>query len=103
MFHFEQSTPPCLQHYSRATIRQRSVEETRSKMKSPIIKRSIVVNGHKTSISLEDAFWTEIKAIALQKNTTIKDLVTNIDRDRQAAANLSSALRVFVLRHFQAA
>lgn len=72
-------------------------------MKSPIIKRSIVINGHKTSISLEDAFWTEIKAIASQQNTTVKDLVTNIDRDRQAAANLSSALRVFVLRHYKAA
>lgn len=74
-------------------------------MKSPVIKRSVVVNGHKTSISLEDAFWTEIKAIASQKNTTVTDLITNIDRDRQAvaAANLSSTLRVFVLRHLQAA
>ena len=71
-------------------------------MKSPIIKRSVVVNGHKTSISLEDAFWIEVKAIASEKNTTVTELVTNIDRDRQAS-NLSSALRVFVLRHLQAA
>ena len=67
-------------------------------MKSPIIKRSIVINGHKTSISLEDAFWTEIKAIASEKNTTISDLITSINRDRDAS-NLSSALRLFVLRH----
>jgi len=69
-------------------------------MKSPIVKRSVVINGHKTSISLEEAFWTEIKAIASEKNTTISDLITGIDRDRQAdAANLSSTLRVFVLKH----
>ena len=71
-------------------------------MKSPIIKRSVDINGHKTSISLEDAFWTEVKTIASQKNTTIKDLITNIDRSRHdSASNLSSALRVFVLRHYR--
>lgn len=69
-------------------------------MKSAIIKRSVVVNGHKTSISLEDAFWSEVKAIASEKHTTISELLTDIDRDRQAS-NLSSALRVFVLRHHQ--
>jgi predicted DNA-binding ribbon-helix-helix protein len=71
-------------------------------MKSPIIKRSVSVNGHKTSISLEEPFWNEIKAIASQKNTTIKDLITDIDRDKQAEANLSSSLRVFILRHYRA-
>jgi predicted DNA-binding ribbon-helix-helix protein len=72
-------------------------------MRSPIIKRSVSVNGHKTSISLEEPFWNEIKAIASQKNTTIKDLITDVDRDKQAEANLSSSLRVFVLRHHQSA
>jgi predicted DNA-binding ribbon-helix-helix protein len=67
---------------------------------SVIIKRSVIVNGHKTSISLEDAFWSEVKAIASEKHTTISELLTNIDRDRQGA-NLSSALRVFVLKHHQ--
>jgi predicted DNA-binding ribbon-helix-helix protein len=71
-------------------------------MKSPVIKRSVVVNRHKTSISLEDAFWIEIKAIASTKKTTVAELITHIDRDRQDA-NLSSALRVFVLRYHQAA
>jgi len=69
-------------------------------MKSSIIKRSVNVNGHKTSISLEDAFWSEVKAIASEQHTTISELLTNIDRDRQAS-NLSSALRVFVLKHHQ--
>jgi predicted DNA-binding ribbon-helix-helix protein len=63
----------------------------------------VAVNGHKTSISLEEPFWTAIKAIASQKNTTVTNLITNIDRDRQTDANLSSSLRVFVLRHHQAA
>ena len=67
-------------------------------MKSSIIKRSVIVNGHKTSISLEDAFWSEVKAIASEKNSTISELLTNIDRDRQAS-NLSSTLRVFILKH----
>jgi predicted DNA-binding ribbon-helix-helix protein len=72
-------------------------------MKSPIIKRSVIVNGQKTSISLEDAFWVEIKAIASQRKTTVADLLTNIDRERETAANLSSTLRVFVLKHLRAA
>ncbi|HWP15437.1 MAG TPA: ribbon-helix-helix domain-containing protein, partial [Xanthobacteraceae bacterium] len=59
---------------------------------SPIVKRSVVISGHKTSISLEDAFWTEIKTIASHRNTTISDLVTHIDRDKEEASNLSSAL-----------
>lgn len=71
-------------------------------MKSPIIKRSVSVNGHKTSISLEEPFWNEIKTIASQKNTSIKDLITDIDRGKQAEANLSSSLRVFILRHYRA-
>ena len=69
-------------------------------MNSPIIKRSVVVNGHKTSISLEDQFWAEVKAIASQRDTTVTELVTNIDRNRQGP-NLSSALRVFVLNHLR--
>ena len=69
-------------------------------MKSAVIKRSVSVNGHKTSISLEDAFWSEFKAIASEKHFTISELLTNIDGDRQGS-NLSSALRVFVLKHIK--
>jgi predicted DNA-binding ribbon-helix-helix protein len=67
-------------------------------MKSTIIKRSVIVNGHRTSVSVEDAFWTELKSIARYKEMSLADLITSIDRDRQAS-NLSSALRVFVLKH----
>jgi predicted DNA-binding ribbon-helix-helix protein len=66
-------------------------------MKSSIVKRSIVVAGHKTSVSLEDAFWNSLRQIANERNETLSDLVANIDTDRQQGSNLSSAIRLFVL------
>jgi len=70
-------------------------------MKSPVIKRSIVIAGHKTSVSLEDAFWKGLKDIAAVQRTTLSDLVAAIDTARRHG-NLSSAIRLFVLDHFQA-
>ena len=67
-----------------------------SLMKSLVIKRSIVVAGHKTSVSLEDAFWNALKEIAKGRNITLSDLVGAIDSERQHE-NLSSTIRVFVL------
>ena len=69
-------------------------------MKSPIVKRSIVVNGHKTSVSLEEAFWIGVKDISAELNKTLSELVGEIDTQRQQG-NLSSALRLFVLDHFK--
>jgi predicted DNA-binding ribbon-helix-helix protein len=69
-------------------------------MKSPVIKRSIVIAGHKTSVSLEDAFWTGLKDIAAARNTTLSDVVANIDEDRRQG-NLSSAIRLFVLEFYR--
>lgn len=80
---------------------------------SPVLKRSIVIAGHKTSVSLEEPFWIEIKRIAADRNKGLKDgeqrttlsvLVAEIDEDRvnRKAGNLSSALRLFVLGHVQA-
>ena len=69
-------------------------------MKSPVIKRSIVVAGHKTSVSLEDAFWKGLKEIADDRDATLSDMVSNIDTDRHHG-NLSSAIRLFVLDHFR--
>lgn len=71
-------------------------------MKSPVIKRSIVVAGHKTSVSLEDAFWKSLKQIADDRDVTLSDLVSSIDTDRRQG-NLSSAIRLFVLEHFRTA
>ena len=69
-------------------------------MKSPIVKRSIVLAGHKTSVSLEDAFWEGIKEIADERQLTLSDLVGEIDAHRQDA-NLSSAIRLFVLQQYR--
>jgi len=70
-------------------------------MKSPVVKRSIVIAGHKTSVSLEDAFWSGLKDIATSRNMTLSDLVGSIDADRRQG-NLSSAIRLFVLDHYRA-
>jgi predicted DNA-binding ribbon-helix-helix protein len=69
-------------------------------MKSPVVKRSIVIAGHKTSVSLEDAFWTSLKQIAGRRDMTLSDLVAAIDTDRRHG-NLSSAIRLFVLDHYR--
>jgi len=60
-----------------------------------------VIAGHKTSVSLEDAFWKGLKEIANGKELTLSDLVASIDTDRRHG-NLSSAIRLFVLDHFRA-
>ena len=65
-------------------------------MRSSIVKRSIVVGGHKSSVSLEEAFWTGMKEISSQRNMTLPDLVSEIDHNRQQG-NLSFAIRLFVL------
>jgi predicted DNA-binding ribbon-helix-helix protein len=65
-------------------------------MKSLVAKRSIVAAGHKTSVSLEDAFWQGLKEIARGRNITLSELVAAIDSNRRHG-NLSSAIRLFVL------
>ena len=69
-------------------------------MKSPVVKRSIVVGGHKTSVSLEEAFWNGMKEISHERSVTLSLLVGEIDTNRQQG-NLSSAIRLFVLDHFR--
>jgi predicted DNA-binding ribbon-helix-helix protein len=68
--------------------------------KSSVIKRSIVVARHKTSVSLEDDFWSALREIAGGRDTTLSDLVTIIDADRNHG-NLSSAIRLFVLGFYR--
>jgi len=67
-------------------------------IKSSVVKRSIVIAGHKTSVSLEDEFWSVLKEIAKERDQTLSDLVSKIDADRKLA-NLSSAIRLFVLSY----
>jgi predicted DNA-binding ribbon-helix-helix protein len=69
-------------------------------MKSPVVKRSIVIAGHKTSVSLEDAFWRGLKEIATGRGMTLSEMVAAIDADRKHG-NLSSAIRLFVLDHYR--
>lgn len=68
---------------------------------SRVVKRSIVIAGHKTSVSLEDAFWAGLKEIAHRRDMTLSDIVATIDGDREQG-NLSSAIRLFVLDHYRA-
>ncbi len=69
-------------------------------MPSPVIKRSIVIANHKTSVSLEDPFWNGLKEIAGIRRTTLSNLIGTIDSQRHEA-NLSSAIRLYVLAHFR--
>jgi predicted DNA-binding ribbon-helix-helix protein len=69
--------------------------------KSRVLKRSTVIAGHKTSVSLEDAFWDALREIATARGVTQATLVSTIARDRQQS-NLSSAIRLFVLDHYHA-
>jgi predicted DNA-binding ribbon-helix-helix protein len=69
-------------------------------MKSAIAKRSIVIEGHKTSVSLEDAFWHTLREIARERNETLSGLIATIDGER-GCGNLSSAIRLFVLARYR--
>jgi len=69
-------------------------------MGSPVLKRSVVIGGHKTSVSLEDEFWSGLKEIAAARNVTLSDLVATVERGRETG-NLSSSLRLFVLESYR--
>ena len=69
-------------------------------MKSPVVKRSIVIASHKTSVSLEEAFWKGLKDIALSQHMTLSELVESIDKNRKQG-NLSSAIRLHVLDYYR--
>jgi predicted DNA-binding ribbon-helix-helix protein len=64
--------------------------------KSLVIKRSIVIAGHNTSVAVEDAFWNSLKEIAEQRHETLSHLIASVDAERKHA-NLSSAIRLYVL------
>ena len=65
-------------------------------MKTTIVKRSVIINGHKTSISLEDAFWHRLKDIARVQRMPLSKMLSDIDAQRRRG-NLSSSIRLFVL------
>jgi predicted DNA-binding ribbon-helix-helix protein len=66
--------------------------------KSAVVRRSIVIAGHKTSVSLEEPFWKALKEVAALRNMPLSNLVASVDVEREHA-NLSSAIRLFVLEY----
>ena len=76
------------------------VHPPQGRKNSAVVKRSVIRNGHKSSISLEDQFWDALREIADHKHMAISTLVAHIDHNR-TTSNLSSAIRVFVLDHFR--
>jgi predicted DNA-binding ribbon-helix-helix protein len=68
--------------------------------KSLVSKRSIIIAGHRTSVSLEDPFWKSLKEIAVERGMTLNELVAAVDAGREHG-NLSSAIRLFVLGFYR--
>lgn len=69
-------------------------------MKSSVVKRSVAIGSHKTSVSLEDPFWDQLREIAHAQQWTLSKLIAEIDERRQTN-NLSSAIRLYVLEHLR--
>src|SRR5215470_1925880 len=70
-------------------------------MPSAIVKRSVAIGGHRTSVSLEDAFWKGLREIARRWHITPSELIEEIKANRKKGTNLSSAIRLFVLEVYQ--
>jgi predicted DNA-binding ribbon-helix-helix protein len=70
-------------------------------MDTRVRKRSVVIGGHKTSVSLEEAFWSAIREIAIERGVSMSAMIAQIDSAKQQS-NLSSAIRLFVLEHYRA-
>ena len=84
--------PPARGRWEGESIRQIPYDSANAR----VIKRSLVIAGHRTSVSLEDAFWRRLRAIAAERGLSLNGLAAMIDASR-GDANLSSAIRVFVL------
>ncbi|MDH3579685.1 MAG: ribbon-helix-helix domain-containing protein [Hyphomicrobiales bacterium] len=69
-------------------------------MSSPVRKRSLTVAGHRTSISLEDPFWSALRDVARDNRQSVATLVAEIDKAR-GQTGLSSAIRSFLLEHYR--
>jgi len=74
--------------------------KSRKLAKSRVVKHSITIKGRNSSVTLEDGFWEPLKEIAMKRGMTLVDLVTSIKAESESG-NLSSACRLFVLRHYQ--
>jgi predicted DNA-binding ribbon-helix-helix protein len=65
------------------------------------VKRSLTLRGHRTSVSLEDAFWSAFRQISEKENKPINVLAAEIDAARDMETGLATAIRLFVLQHYQ--
>ncbi|UAB90467.1 ribbon-helix-helix domain-containing protein [Ruegeria sp. SCSIO 43209] len=65
------------------------------------VKRSLTLQGHRTSVSLEDEFWQAFRDIAREKDIPINVLAANIDAERDPETGLASAIRVFILKWYR--
>ena len=72
-------------------------------LKSLVLKKSVSIHGHNSSVTLEGAFWNALKEIAVAQNISANALVSKIDSERGATTNLSSAIRVYVVEHYRLA
>ena len=93
-------TETAMHHAVTAVETAGRVHPPQGRKNSSVIKRSVIRNGHKSSISLEDQFWDALREIADHEQMAISTLVAHIDHSR-TTSNLSSAIRVFVLDHFR--
>lgn len=93
-------TETAMHHAVTAVETAGRVHPAQGRKNSSVIKRSVVRNGHKSSISLEDEFWDALREIADHQHIAISALVATIDHGR-TTNNLSSAIRVYVLDHFR--
>jgi predicted DNA-binding ribbon-helix-helix protein len=84
--------------YGELQVQHSEANEAGGYLKSRVLKRSIVVGRHKTSVSLEDVFWNELRSIAQNWGMHLSQLVAHIDAEREHC-NLSSAIRLFVFEH----
>ena len=97
---YGQTVTPFLRSCSGHKLLGRSVGQHEHLKKSAVIKRSILINGRKTSVSLENEFWRGLHDVARSTNAPLAKLVDQIDRDRDNV-NLSSAIRVFVFNQLK--
>jgi predicted DNA-binding ribbon-helix-helix protein len=89
-----------LRALSKTKSLEAGVTATGGAMRSLVEKRSIVLAGRNTSVSLEEPFWEALKDIATSRQSSLSDLISAIDLKRKHG-NLSSALRLFVLNHYR--
>lgn len=70
---------------------------------TPPIKRSVTIDGHRTSVSLEEAFWIELRHIARHNGATLASVISLVDHQRPPEVGLATALRLYVLSEVQTA